>query len=541
MSNTRTIAKNTGWYGVETAINNILTLFTSVAIARYLGPSKMGYIIYVQFVSGVVGNLGSVGIPAMLRKYMAEFLGKDDRGTARFIFLRALALQVMLASLATTGIVLFVLSDATAENRLAAVLIALSIWPQMVNNIPAQANVAAEDLYRNMPASAISISVFFIGVVATVIFHWGVIGVGASVLACRSVDFLVRFIPTFQWIFSWEITHAHPEGLERRAIRFAWQSLITMGLGIVVWDRSEFFLFHHFHSSPDQISFYSVAFSMAERLLVSATIFGSATGATIFAQYGRDESKLPRLVASAYRYLAISSIPIHTIFTALAIPSLLLLYGAKYTGAETVVLMAPLLCMSKAFFSPVQNLLQSFEKQQWVIAATVLGGVLDVGLAWILIPHYGAVGACIANGVAQFVAVASMWTIAIVAFKIKLPWLLTAKVAFISVVAALAGHFCAQQLAPISRAKASAEGAHGLWHWILNPALWAVIICGCVSMAVLFVLFYLFRILQEEDRDRLNQIASMLPGPTRGLAKTMVSVLIRTKPVPVAATNAALP
>lgn len=518
MSNTKTIAKNTGWYGIETAIDNFLTIFTSIAIARYLGPEKAAFIIFVQYVSGITGNLGSVGIPATLRKYMAEFLGKGDRGTARYIFLRTLLLQTMLATVATAGIVLYVRSDPSAELRMAGILIALSIWPQMINSIPAQANVAAEDLFRNLPASAISILVFFLSIMATVIFHWGVVGVGASVLVCRSVDFLVRFIPTFTWIFTWETTHAHPEGLRKRAIQFAWQSLIIMGLGLVVWDRSELILLKFRCSDISQIAFYSVAFSMAGRLLVPSTIFGSATGATIFAQYGRDESKLPGLVSSAYRYLALSAIPIHTVFTALAGPVLLMFYGGRYKGAEAVVMMAPLLCMSKAFFSPVQNLLQSFEKQRWVIAATVLAGAVDIAVAWILIPAHGAVGACIANGVAQFLAVALLWGIAIGMFKIKLPWLLTAKVAFVSVAAALTGHFCARSLAPI----------------------WAVLVCGSVSIAVLLLLFYLFRILQEEDRERLNQVASMLPGPLPAVARTIVSVLIRTRRVPLTAKDAAL-
>lgn len=518
MSNTKTIAKNTGWYGVETAIDNFLTLFTSIAIARYLGPKTAGYIIFVQYLAGITGSLGSVGIPVTLRKYMAEFLGKGDRGTARYIFLRTLLLQTLLATVATAGIVLYVHSDPNANLRLAGILIALSIWPQMINSISAQANVAAEDLFRNMPASAVSILVFFLSIMATVIFHWGVVGVGASVLVCRSVDFLVRFIPTFTWIFRWETTHAHPEGLEKRAIRFAWQSLIVMGLGLIVWDRSELILLKYLSSDISQIAFYSVAFSMAGRLLVTSTIFGSATAATIFAQYGRDETKLPGLVSSAYRYLALTSIPIHTIFTALAVPVLLVLYGGKYAGAEAVVVIAPLLCMSKAFFGPVQSLLQSFEKQHLVIAVTVLAGAVDIGVAWLLIPAHGAVGACIANGVAQFLAVGLLWGVAIVVFKIKLPWLLTAKVAFASAAAAVAGHFCAQGLAPI----------------------WAVLVCGSVSMAVLFVLFYLFRILQEEDRSRFNEIASMLPGPFPALAKTVVSVLIRTSRVPLAAKDAAL-
>ena len=58
MSNTKTIAKNTGWYGLENAVGSVLTLFTSIAIARTLGPTKMGYIIYVSWIASVVSNLG---------------------------------------------------------------------------------------------------------------------------------------------------------------------------------------------------------------------------------------------------------------------------------------------------------------------------------------------------------------------------------------------------------------------------------------------------------------------------------------------------
>ena len=169
----------------------------------------------------------------------------------------------------------------------------------------------------------------------------------------------------------------------------------------------------------------------------------------------------------------------------------------------------------------MQNLLQSFEKQRWVIAATVLAGAVDIAVAWILIPAHGAVGACIANGVAQFLAVALLWGIAIGMFKIKLPWLLTAKVAFVSVAAA--------SIRPLS-APSCSPGADSV----------AVLVCGSVSIAVLLLLFYLFRILQEEDRERLNQVASMLPGPLPAVARTIVSVLIRTRRVPLTAKDAAL-
>src|SRR3954471_21845233 len=129
MSNTKTIARNTGWYGLENAISSTVAVFTSIAIARALGPSKMGYIIYVSWIAQVVSSLGGVGIPATTRKYMAEFLGMGDRGTARYIYLRTLLLQTAMATLATGGIVFWVIRDASPEYTVASILIALSIWP----------------------------------------------------------------------------------------------------------------------------------------------------------------------------------------------------------------------------------------------------------------------------------------------------------------------------------------------------------------------------------------------------------------------------
>lgn len=506
MTNTKTIARNTGWYGLENAISFVVGLSTSIAIARTLGPTKMGYIIYVIWIASVVSSLGGMGIPATTRKYMAEFLGEGDRGTARFIFFRTLLLQAGLASIATAGLLFWVLGDASADYKLASALVVLSIWPAMVNSISAQANVATEELSRNLPASVISILAFFFAIFATVVLNWGVIGFGASILIMRLVDFLVRLFPTVKLIRAWETSHVYPVGLRQRMTAFAWQSVTSMIVALVVWDRSEFLLLKYLCPDIRQLSYYSVAFSLSERLLISATIFGSATGATIFAQYGRDKSKLPALAASSFRYLALTSIPLHLISSALAVPALLLLYGKQYTGAAMVVTLAPLLGMPKAFISPVQSLLQSVERQGYVILATVLAGVVDMGVAWYLIPAHGAVGACIGSGAAQVMAVGLMWGVGIRLYKVKLPWMLVAKVAFISVLASLTAHYVAVRFA---------------------APLWAILCGGSASLVVLFGLYYLMRVLEPEDRDRFKTLTGMLPKPLASPVGKIVLWLVR--------------
>jgi len=360
-------------------------------------------------------------------------------------------------------------------------------------------------LAENLPASVLSALTYFTAIAATVVLHWGVIGVGASLLSMRVVDFLVRVFPTMKRVLAWETSHVHPPGLHRRMMMFAWQSVVSLLVALIVWNRSEVILLKNLNADIRQVSFYSVAFTMADQLLLSATIFGSAAGATIFAQYGRDKSKLPDLASAAFRYLALTSIPLHLIAVALALPALLFIYGNKFADAAMVVTLAPLLCMPKAFVGPVQNLLESMERQRFVIMATVLAGIVDMGVAWYLIPAHGAVGACIGSGTAQVIAVGMMWAVGIHLYKVKLPWMLVAKVSFISALAALTAHIIAMQLAP----------------------LWAILCGGSASLIVLFGLFYLMRVLEPEDRFRLASLVGMLPRMIATPANMALDLLIR--------------
>lgn len=504
MSNTKTIARNAGWYGLETALDAVVAMFTSIAIARYLGPEKLSYLIYVMWIANVISSLGGLGIPATTSKYMAEFLGKGDRGTARYIYFRTLLLQIALATVATCGVLFWISMDAKADYRLAAALIGISIWPSMVNFVSAQANVATEELSRNLPASVVSTIAYFTAILGTLIFKWGVVGVGAAYLASRAIDFLVRLFPTMKRVLSWGVTHAYPQELGKRMITFAWQSVITMVVALIVWNRSEVMLLKNLCHDVRQVTFYSVAFSLADRLLIGASIFGSAISTTIFAQYGRDQSKLSLLTASSFRYLALSTIPLHFIAAALAAPALLLLYGNKYADAAMVVTLAPLLCMPKAFLGPVQSLLQSHERQSYVIAATILAGVVDWSVAWYLIPSHGAVGACIGSGAAQILAIGLMWAIGVRLYKVQLPWVLITKLTFISTLAALTAYYVAQPF----------------------PPLWAVVWGGSAALTVLFLLFYLLRILEPEDQRRLGVLNGTLPEAIASRLNKLVAILV---------------
>jgi O-antigen/teichoic acid export membrane protein len=506
MSNTKTIVRNTGWYGIENIVSALSTLITSIAIARTLGPTKMGYMVYVMWIAALTASLGGLGIPSATSKYMAEYIGKGDRGTARFIYFRTLFLQMGLSTIVTGGLLIWLCLHAPADYRLAAILVVLSTWPAMVNSIPAQANVATENLSTNLPASIISTVVYLVLIFATVVFHWGVVGVGAAFLSMRTTDFLVRFFPTTSRIMRWDGgQHVQAEALRRRMVIFALQSIANMIVGIVVWGRSEVFLLKYLCADIRQVAFYSLAFSMADRLLVASAVFGMAAATTIFVQHGRDKSRNAAVAASSLRYLALVAIPLHFIAAALAAPALLVLYGTKYRGAEMVVTLAPVLCMPKAFLSPVYSLMQSAERQGIVIFATVLAGIVDWGIAAYLIPAHGAVGACIGSGAAQVTAIVLLWGAAIRWFNVKLPWVTVVKTALISTVAAMTAYFIVVRLTPI----------------------WGILLGGSAALSVFLGLSYVVRILEPQDYERFKIVASFLPKRIAERMLSLLSLLIR--------------
>jgi O-antigen/teichoic acid export membrane protein len=322
----------------------------------------------------------------------------------------------------------------------------------------------------------------------------------------RVIDCTVRLVPTARRILAWERGASYPDGIERRMMSFAFQTLTSTLVSLIVWDRSEFVLLKHLCKDIRQLAFYSVAFNLADRLLLGATVFGTAIAATMFAQYGRDKSQLPRLTSSAFRYLALISIPLHAIATALIAPLMLLLYGRQYSDAALVVTIAPLLCLPKAFMTPIQSLFQSFERQSLVILVTLVAGVADLSTAWLLISRHGAIGACIGSGVGQFSAIALLWGIAINWFGLRLPWSFLAKVAASSGAAFAAAYFIAANLPPLFGVSLGAAGA----------------------CAVFLLGLYLLRALQNEDLSRFWMTACKLPAVVSRPLYRLMQILVRS-------------
>src|SRR5205085_3889963 len=290
-SNTRTVARNFIWTGLELLLTVAGSLITTIAVARTFGPTQLGYFNLVYWLTNIAGQLASLGIPAMTFKYMGEHYGAGDRGTADAIFRFSLRLQGGLAfSVVLLGMGA-VLGFGDPNFRACSLLLVLSVIPQMLTFIPSQGNAAAEQMASNTKGAFAGMVVNVAGIALSLVMHWGLAGIAAVVLLYRSVEFVAKMIPVLRRMDR-ERRLTLPRALRRRMFSFSGRSTGLMLLQIIVWDRSDIILLRLLNPDIRQIAFFSVAFSISDRLMRIPMAFGAALAPTQMKESGRDRKRL---------------------------------------------------------------------------------------------------------------------------------------------------------------------------------------------------------------------------------------------------------
>ena len=408
MNNTQTIARNSFWFGMELLFNICAAFFTSVLVARVIGPQRLDQFNYVAWLTNITTALGSVGLPMTTRKYMAECLNRGEAGVARAIYTTGLKLQVLVAAgITVLAVVLVLAAEAPAYHVISLVLVA-NMAPRMIGFMPSQANNAAEMMKRNTAAALVGSAVNSGLTLFSLWIGWGLIGVAAGLAMGSAVETVLKLRGVRKWLREIPAAPISPE-MRKRMFSYSGQGLVLMALNVVVWDRSDLVILRALNHNVGQVTFFSISFNLTERILTVPNAFGFPLGATMMAQYGRDKARLGELTVSGAKYAFLLALPLLAGMAAVAGPAILLLYGRAYEPMIPVLTIAAMLAIPKALTAPPTLLLQSYEQQGYLIGVGCVCGVLDVLLDVLLTPTRGAVGAALANGLAQTVAAIAIW------------------------------------------------------------------------------------------------------------------------------------
>jgi O-antigen/teichoic acid export membrane protein len=472
-------------------------------MARILGPEKLAPFTYLYWLTNVGSQLAMAGLPVTTRKYLADYLGIGDLGTAWHVFLRSLRLQIYLALalVVAGGAWMF---WAVPRNLLAiGLILLLSMVPKLIACILSAANFAGEQVKMNTVGAVAGNAVGIILTNVSLFAGWDLLGVAISTLLGTVVELILKSVYTLKWL---KPTPGElPPGLNRRMLKFSGQSLVVLILNLVIWDRSDLFFLKWLDKDIRQIAFFALAFNLADKILMLPRSFTSALGISVMAEYGRDRQRAYKVASNACKYAFLVTVPVMFGLGAVADPLIRLLYGKQYLPVIPVLMVSALFSCAKPLLAPVQNLLFAEERQKVLIGWSIPAGALNIGLDIALIPLAGALGAMFANGSAQAITIIGFWGIAAWRSPLRLPLRECGGIL-------LAGTLMTATVYGVCMAPV--------------PAILRLVLGVPLGVVIYMVMIRLARVLNEEDEKRVAQIFSRLPGPARTWTDRLLAFMI---------------
>jgi O-antigen/teichoic acid export membrane protein len=502
--NAKVIGRNFIFMGLEVVITLVCTLLTTVVIARVIGPTRLGYFNLVFWLTSITCSVGSLGIPLTTFKYMGEFLGGGKKELARAVFFYNLGAQAVIACVLTAIGMVAVFALVDPAYRVCSILLVLSMVPNMITFVPSQANSAAEDAALNTRGAFVGAIVYVIAVAASLLLGWNLIGIAVGVLLYRTAELAVKTVPVLKSMKSVPKLPL-PREIRKRMFSFSGLSTGLMILQIVIWDRSDIVFLKLLQPDIRQLAFFSVCFSVADRLMRMPQTFANALSATQMAEYGRDKDRLFRMTSKASTYVLLGALPILIGLACIGGPFVRVMYGPQYLPAIPVFIVVALLSIPRAILTPAQTLLYSAEDLGFVLKWGCVAAAINVLLDLALIPSHGALGAAWANGVAQTFAAVTIWGRVLVRYpvRIDMPVLLRLAAATLAM-AIVVLSIVAMPLSPLLKLS------------VAVPA-------GAI---VFLITSRLFMVLQKDDRRRLLQLSALLPTPISSSLNRLVDFLV---------------
>ena len=492
------VASNSAWLALDTAVGVAVSLVLSVTVARSVGPDVLGVYNFANWILGAGIVVLTNGVTYGMQLFAAELLGRGDIAGVRQVLRHGLRWQIGLSLLLTLIGVASTWVFAPPQFHTALLLAVASIVPAVMVSVPAAGLGAAQAFAPNVLTSLAGVIVNLVATLAALRFGLGLAGVTGALLLSRLVDAAGR-----HW--AWQRIRRQLErelGTTQPAAdsdldlarfnRVSFSSSLLLLIESIVWDRSEFFFLSRF-SALRELAFYSLGFNIVQQVMLIPRLFSRALSANLLVERGRAPENVIRLTTDGMRYSFMISAPLLFGLVATSSPLIALLYGATYRPVAGVLTIAAALTLLRGALAPVQSLLYMLEQQSFLIRWNLTVGALNLALDYWLIPTGGAIGAAVANGIAQGVAATGLMTFAVRRFRLALPLgdLVRTTIACLPMIAV-------------------ARGLSG----VLPP--WAVLPVVVPAGAIAYLAgLRAVGVVTRVDAERLYPLGSRLPAPIR--------------------------
>jgi O-antigen/teichoic acid export membrane protein len=480
-------------YAVEYGLSTVLSIATSIALARIIGPQRLGYFNYVFFLITIAGNLGTVGLPMAVRTYCARYLRSNEPGWAIAVYYHCAKLQWAISVPLSAVGALLAIWFGDPDYRIQSLVLIASLPFRLQSFIPSALNLAAGKVQRNLYGGLVYTLTVAISVTASLVFGWDLLGVSLGHLAAYFLEYVVKTATARTSIPDAGPRVALPADMRASIRQFSVQGLFLTIVTLAVFDRSEMVFLKFFAAPYAALTFFTVASSFVERLQVIPKIAAEALGVTFVTDFGDDPEKTSAFTNTALRYLLAIASPVFLLTAGLSRPLVQLLYGEQYTPVENLLILAAVFAVAKPILIPLRLLFQISTRQDLLLSGTIIAAVLTIVTDVVLIKMAGLTGAVVANGLSTCMGLGVLIYLACRSLQLRLDVPSLLRPVFAAGLAAVLSYLTAAVL----------------------PTIPALLAGGLVGVVASIVFAKLFRVFDDRDFTRLQKAVQMAPSPVR--------------------------
>jgi O-antigen/teichoic acid export membrane protein len=182
----------------------------------------------------------------------------------------------------------------------------------------------------------------------------------------------------------------------------AWTSIDA-----ILFQRSATFFLGRY-STADQIGYYGLAYGIAGTLVMTLPLAMAGVLMPAMSRYfgAGDRVAMQRVYSTATRYLVILSLPLSFGCIAVAKPLVGILYGSDYLAMAMPLRILLFSSAVSAMAGPGSALFLALGKPYLAAVWGIPLALLNLALAFALVPYHGATGAALANSACQVLGVA---------------------------------------------------------------------------------------------------------------------------------------
>ncbi len=390
------------WKMFANALPQLYTLVLSIAASRYLGAAGLGRQSFIAFVEATMVTLLSASMSVALMRYVGEAVGAGRPGAARWLARRILLFQLGAAVIGGGTIILLGVFGATPPG--AWVLAGVAAISGVLATVP---GAVLTGLQRWRQATIAGLSTGGLGVVATI----AVLAAGGGITAMFAVEAATTAISLI-WtgvmargaLLGLGVEPTPAPDLGRGALRFAAYSTGGTLVYLIIWRRSEFFFLQHY-SSDEEIAYYSIGFAVATGLVRLPSAMAEVLAPAIATLFGAGaHDRIRTGFSRALRLLLLGTFPVVAASAALGPEAIRLIWGDALSPASKPFLILTAASLIVPLTTLSASLVTGLGRVKFPLGVDIVAAGVDIGVAFALVPRYGAVGAAIASSCALVVS-----------------------------------------------------------------------------------------------------------------------------------------